>query len=69
MLPLETLHLLDVCALFFEFAFEAVDYFVRAFFVAPGVEDEQRFVFVFHWMVWVMAGFGAHGGQLPPRVN
>ncbi len=57
MLPLEPLDLLDLGALFGEFAFEAIDYFVCALFVAPDVEDQERFVFVFHRMVWVMAGW------------
>jgi hypothetical protein len=48
---LEALDLLDVGPFFFEFAFEAVDYFVRAVFVALGVENEERFVFVFHLVV------------------
>jgi hypothetical protein len=58
MTALETLDLLDVGALFFEFAFEAVDYLVCAFFVAPGVEDQERFVFVFHRMVFGNGGMG-----------
>jgi hypothetical protein len=48
MAPVETLDLLDVGSFFFELAFEAVDDLVGAVFVAPGVEDQERFVFVFH---------------------
>jgi hypothetical protein len=52
--PVEALDLLDVRPLFFEFAFEPVDYLVCAVFVPLGVQDEKRFVFGFHRIVLLM---------------